>query len=61
MVERHYALENLFVDQDPDLVADTIPSLLTWLSPKRNEGPHFLVRLDSRPEERLVIAWSLPA
>lgn len=31
MVERIYALQSLYEDQEPDLVADTIPAVIAWL------------------------------
>ena len=33
MAGQIYALQNLYEDQEPDLVADTIPAMLTWLGP----------------------------
>lgn len=36
MAERIYALQNLYEDQEPDLVADTIPAVLAWLGPSND-------------------------
>ena len=61
MTTVHYPLERLFEDQHPDLVTDTIPSLLTWLSGKQSAAPpvSFRVRVGREQEEHhLHVDWA---
>jgi hypothetical protein len=53
MAERIYALHNLYEDQEPDLVADTVPAVLAWLGPSSDAAEpssSFKVRLASLGE-----------
>lgn len=65
MAEQIYALQNLYDDQEPDLVADTIPALLAWLGPS-SEGAErsvsFRVRFGQSgarsTENALMLEWN---
>jgi hypothetical protein len=64
MVERTYALERLYEDQEPDLVADTIPATLAWFAGPR-EDDSLSHAIDVRRgmgrtpvhNETLVLSW----
>jgi hypothetical protein len=64
MAERAYALERLYEDQEPDLVADTIPAVLAWLGPLRDRAMlplSFEVRRGdgkkAASSDKLVLRW----
>jgi hypothetical protein len=69
MAERSYALERLYEDQEPDLVADTIPAVLAWLglnSDSAGPSSSFKVRLggaSARTTEDIVLMlrWNADA
>src|SRR5580765_1810454 len=65
MAEQIYALQNLYEDQEPDRVADTIPALLAWLgssSEVAERSASFRVRLGpsgTRSKEKaLMLEWN---
>jgi hypothetical protein len=60
MAERVYALERLYEDQEPDLVADTIPAVLAWLGPTGEAGAPRVsvkVRMGATRAETLLLGW----
>ena len=67
MAEQIYALERLYEDQAPDLVVDTIPAVLAWLSPSTERAEHtvpFAIRVEtatypSTKEATLTLAWNV--
>jgi hypothetical protein len=64
MGERSYALERLFEDQHPDLVVDTIPSLVAWLAPPpvvAKASVRFRVRVGHDAVEELLLGWDMEA
>lgn len=58
-----YALEQLYEDQEPDLVIDGIAHLIAWLDPEDRERSHrFELREATRKgvvEHELVVSWNL--
>lgn len=66
MTPRTYALERLYEDQEPDLVADTIPAVIAWLGPDTDAvepSSSFKVRLDAGAKRRaadvmLALGWN---
>lgn len=71
MAERSYALERLrlYEDQEPDLVADTIPAVLAWLalnSDSAEPSSSFRVRLGepgakASHDVALLLGWDARA
>jgi hypothetical protein len=68
MAERSYALQDLYEDQEPDLVADTIPAVLAWLGPSSDaaEPSSFKVRLGeprakAAEDVALTLGWNAQA
>ena len=69
MAERSYALERLYEDQEPDLVADTIPAVLAWLGPISDgaePSSSFKVRLGkpgakATEDVALMLGWNAQA
>jgi len=60
MAEQVYALERLYEDQEPDLVADTIPAVVAWLgSTREGREPSISVsvRMKAAKDESLRIGW----
>lgn len=64
MAERAYTLERLYEDQEPDLVADTIPAVLAWLGPSQGGGAlplSFEVRRGADKKassnDKIVLRW----
>jgi hypothetical protein len=63
-----YALEQLYSDQDPELVLETIPAVLAWVPSEQNEPPTFLFAVDSsvpagsdQAPLSLELSWDLEA
>jgi hypothetical protein len=58
-----YNVEQLYVDQDPDLVHDAIAALISWLDPDDDTRQHAfeLVQVGSggRSEHTLTVVWDL--
>lgn len=56
-----YALEQLYVDQDPDFVIDAIPQLLGWLDPQDQKSSHCFELREQKPEgevfHNLILSW----
>ena len=67
MTEHEYSLERLYVDQHPDLVADSIPAVVAWLTARgstQRSPVTFRVRLDrtgAGSEEVLLLDWDIDA
>lgn len=69
MAERSYDLERLYEDQEPDLVADTIPAVLAWLGPSSDSAePSFSFKVRggepgaiATEEVVLMLRWNAQA
>jgi hypothetical protein len=57
MPPRRYALERLYEDQEPDLVADTIPAVLAWVGAARESVVSIKVRTRPAHDETLLLGW----
>jgi hypothetical protein len=56
MTDRTYALEDLYKDQEPDLVADVIPFVLVWL--EKGSVIEVSRSASASKHEKLVLRWN---
>lgn len=58
-----YQLEQLYEDQDPDFVVESIPQLVCWLAPKGGQCSHrFELREQTRQgpvDHELIVSWDV--
>lgn len=58
-----YALEQLYADQDPDLVHDAVAALISWLDPDDKSDKHaFTLRMHQPAgdvDNQLIVSWDI--
>jgi hypothetical protein len=58
-----YALEQLYTDQDADLVHDALAALISWLEPEDKSLKHTFTLREHRPagdvDHQLVVSWDI--